>query len=202
MISSEVRPVRRDGSGLGYPPPVGDHDRPVCHDALRPVVATMPILTIASRSATRFYEDGARPLRGHFPDRHSDREGVAMRLRQHLVHVGLVFVEDSLADLEGILREVRTESGAEWSAGSIRWIRQHRVRLRRAMRRKPSIRPRGAAAGCLVGATWTKAVPDPPRAVNTGREVSFAVGGRGIKRALQRVAIREGEECEAVRVPA
>ncbi len=52
----------------------------------------------------------------------------------HLKFVCLVFVEDTLADFEGVLRTIRPRSGSNWAKDGIRWVRRNRNRLRTLMR--------------------------------------------------------------------
>lgn len=75
----------------------------------------------------------------------------------HLKFVCLVFVEDTLADFEGVLRTIRPRSGSNWATDRIRWVRRSRNRLRTLMR--------GYAAEA-TNPTGDRVIPDdvPPRA--------------------------------------
>ena len=61
-----------------------------------------------------------------------------MGLRRRFSYLCLAFVEDTLADLEGVLDEIKFQSGASWPEDGIRWVRRRRNRLRTLMRRHPT----------------------------------------------------------------
>jgi hypothetical protein len=67
-----------------------------------------------------------------------------MGMRRRFSYLCLAFVEDTLADLEGILEEIRFQSGESWPASGIRWVRRRRNRLRSLMRRHPTSSHAGA----------------------------------------------------------
>ncbi len=67
-----------------------------------------------------------------------------MGMRRRFSYLCLSFVEGTLADLEGVLDEIKLQSGASWTEKGIRWIRLQRNRLRSLMRRHPPSSHAGA----------------------------------------------------------
>ena len=65
----------------------------------------------------------------------TDKGACVMGIRHRLAYLGLAFLEDTLADLEGILEEVRSQAGSDRSSASGRRIRRQRRRIRSRMRR-------------------------------------------------------------------
>lgn len=55
-----------------------------------------------------------------------------MGMRRRFSFVCLVVLEDTLADLEGILDEIRFQSGASWPEGGIRRRRRRLLVMMRA----------------------------------------------------------------------
>ena len=67
-----------------------------------------------------------------------------MGMRRRFSYLCLAFMQDTLADLEGFLDEIKIQSGTGWPEDGIRCVRRRRNRLRSLMRRHPPSSHAGA----------------------------------------------------------